>query len=332
MESNTPSGFSPVFHLNFQEAVNYETMICCSGRGEKAIEPLFESLGTAIDLTQPLTARPNAYAKVLDKPAAALLETYCRVHARFLRLEPSDCIVKRGDILYPASVAKESDSPRFIYARGDLSLLSRRIVCVVGTRNPSDEGKQYAQLTARALGAQGVVVASGLALGIDGIAQLTCLVKGFPTIAVIGTPLTESYPAQHVSIQREIGHKGLLITRFSPAAVTQKWFFLLRNHLMSSLSVASVIVEDRDGGGAVNQVGYALKQGRTVVLFKHVLENRSILWPRRLARENGSVVVEKTSEIPEVLFPRKALEGKGKTPVGLPGGDVDQLSLFDGQI
>lgn len=310
---------------NIREAINFETLIACSGHSESTVEPLFESLSERIPLADPLSLHPNAYAEVIGRAAAEVMDTYLRVKARFLRLDDSDVVLKRSDDLYPVQAAGIPGSPRFLYLRGNIGLLDRRCVCVVGTRNPSDEGKRYARESARSLGDKGTVVISGLALGIDGVAHLTALASGFPTIAVIGTPLIESYPAEHRRLQQIIGERGLLVSRFAPSAQTQKWFFLLRNRLMSSLSEASVVVEDRDGGGAVKQAQYALKQGRRVVLFRHVWENRSLLWPRRLALKPGVLVVNRPEHIHARLFP-----GSGRSePIPAETAGAKQFSLFD---
>jgi DNA processing protein len=299
MEIPPPDG-----HINnryLQEALNYETLISCSGKGDSSIEPLVDKLGGSLDLSIPLLAQPNTYAALIGKPVSQLLEAYYHTQARFLRLSTDDLVIKRGDAHYPPSAAVVPYSPRFIYARGDISLLSGSIVCVVGTRNPSDEGKQYARESTKAIGTAHGVVASGLALGIDGVAHLTALAENIPTMAVIGTSLVDNYPPEHAGLQKRIGEKGLVLSRFAPSAPTQKWFFLLRNRLMSSLSTTPVLVEDRDGGGAVKQAGFALEQGRTVILYKHTVENRSILWPRRLIANPSTIVIRKPSEIPALL-------------------------------
>jgi DNA processing protein len=308
---------------NFQEALNYEALIYASGKGEATIEPLFDQLGHTLDLSVPLPAHPHTYADLIGLPPSLVLEGYYHAHAWFQRLATSDFIIKKSDSLFPQAAAIIAHAPRFIYARGNLSLLSRRMVCVVGTRNPSDEGKRFAREATQAIGEAGLVVISGLALGIDGVAHLTALAQGFPTVAVIGTSLIESYPPEHASLQSRIAAEGLVVTRFSPVAKTQKWFFLLRNRLMSSLSIASVIVEDRDGGGAVKHAQYALEQQRTVLLFKHTLENRSILWPRKIAADPLTVIIRKPAEIPNLL-------GLHPQPPKLKVSkeDKNQLSLF----
>ncbi len=324
MEIQFTDGLSCPPSRNLQEALNYETLISCSGKGDASIEPLVDQLGGSLDLSIPLLAQPNTYAALIGKPVSKLLEAYYHNQARFLRLSIDDHVVKRGDAHYPPYAAVVPYSPRFMYARGDISLLSRSIVCVVGTRNPSDEGKQYARESTKAIGLAHGVVASGLALGIDGVAHLTSLAENIPTMAVIGTSLVDNYPHEHAGLQHRIGEKGLVLSRFAPSAPTQKWFFLLRNRLMSSLSTASVLVEDRDGGGAVKQAGFALEQGRTVIIYKHTVENRSILWPRRLVSNPNTVVIRKPSELPTLLAKNTQVSSRSRVE---KAPDI-QFSLF----
>ena len=310
---------------NIQEAINYETLVCATRRAETYVEPLFEEIGTTVPLSNPMTLHPNTYANVFDLDARELLEVHSRVKSQFLRLEYTDVVLKRGDEAYPSHVAEVRGSPRFLYARGDVSLLDHRSVCVVGTRNPSGEGKEYTKQTVKELASHGVAIVSGLALGIDGIAHISALSLGAATVAVIGTPLTEVYPSEHRELQRMIGEHGLVITRFSPATQTQKWHFLVRNQLMSSLGSGSIVIEDRDGGGAVKQAQYALEQGRNVVLFQHVVDNRSLLWPRRFSLKAGVLVVKRAEHIHARLFSKARIPQLQNTrePV------ADQLTLFD---
>lgn len=310
---------------NIHEATNLETLVMAMRKSETAIEALLERIGEQLPLSDPMTLHPNTYAEFSGITVSDLLEIHSFVKARFLRLEFSDIVLKRGDELYPAHVAAMEQSPRFLYLRGDLSLLQHKCVSVVGTRNPSDEGKRYAKETVLALAGHQVVIVSGLALGIDGMAHITALASRTPTIAVLGTPLTDCYPTEHRKLQQAIADRGLLVSRFSPATQTQKWHFLLRNQLMSALSTGSVVIEDRDGGGAVKQAVYALEQRRKVVFFHHVLENRSLLWPRRLSLKPGVLVLKRPEHIHARLF-------SAATPVPPPQIEEpmpQQLTLFE---
>ncbi len=287
--------------VRYHEAMNYETLIQASKGGDQTVGPVFDSLSRQVDVTEPLPVHLGAYAQACGLADYVVSEAYYHVRTCFERLGEGELIIGRNDSAWPSRINDFPQMPRYLYLKGDISLLDKPSVSVIGTRSPSAQGKQYAADTASELGEKGYVVASGLALGIDGVAHLGALKNDAPTMAVIGTPLHNVYPPVHAPLQKLIGQHGLVVSRFSPASETQKWFFLLRNRLMSALSLGSVVVEDRDGGGAVRQAGFALEQKKYLFIYQHVLDNKAWLWPRQLADKPRVFIVKKPGDIPRQL-------------------------------
>lgn len=285
----------------YHEAMNYETLLLACKGGDQTIGPIFDSLAGNIDVTEPLPVHLGDYARSSGLPDYTISETYYQVRASFERMGEDEIILGRQDPDWPSRINDFPQMPRYLYLKGDVSLLNRPSVAVIGTRSPSAQGKQYAADTAAELGAKGYVVASGLALGIDGVAHLSALRNDVPTMAVIGTPLHQVYPPSHAPIQKLIEQHGLVVSRFSPATEMQKWFFLLRNRLMSALSLGSVVVEDRDGGGAVRQAGFALEQKKYLFIYQHVLDNKAWLWPRQFADKPRVFIIKKPVDIAKQL-------------------------------
>lgn len=285
----------------YHEAMNYETLIQASKGGDQTVGPVFDSLARQVDVTEPLPVHLGAYAQACGLADYVVSEAYYRVRTCFERMGEDEVVIGRNDAAWPSRINDFPQMPRYLYLKGDISLLDKPSVSVIGTRSPSAQGKQYAADTAAELGEKGYVVASGLALGIDGVAHLAALKNDAPTMAVIGTPLFQVYPPVHAPLQKLIGQHGLVVSRFSPATETQKWFFLLRNRLMSALSLGSVVVEDRDGGGAVRQAGFALEQKKYLFIYQHVLDNKARLWPRQLSDKPRVFIVKKPSDIPRQL-------------------------------
>lgn len=178
---------------------------------------------------------------------------------------------------------------RLWYA-GDLSLLSKDSVSIVGTRQMSEKGRNLSQKCVDLLCGEFVIV-SGLALGIDGTAHARALSNNSKTIAVIGTPIDCFYPKEHEQLQQLIAEKGLVISQFEIGTKTERYCFMKRNLLMSQISRASVVIEDPLGGGAMGHASYALKQGRKVFVFD--FENYKAL--------KGSVLVSSPEEIVRIL-------------------------------
>jgi len=160
-------------------------------------------------------------------------------------------------------------------------------------------------------------VISGLAIGIDGVAHIQALAGDRPTVAVIGTPVDRCYPPEHERLQELIAENGLVVSMFSPCLPVQKYYFMQRNLLMSRISCASIVVESNDGGGGVSQARYAEKQGKKVLVFKEVYENRTYLWPRSF---NNPSIIADAGEIPGILRGTREKKGKGINP---------QPELFD---
>ena len=204
-------------------------------------------------------------------------------------------------IEYPPLLSATQQAPRFLYVRGRIELLQeRRTVSLIGARQASDEAKLNTKRVAKTLGRNGITVVSGLAKGIDVTAHKSALDKNYNTIAVIGTNLNQYYPPENKEVQLEIEKRGLVVSQFSPATKTERWFFPLRNGVMSGLSLATVIMEAGETSGALKQADFALKQGRQVLIPVKALEISTLTWPKRYM-EKGAQTVATPKEILQKL-------------------------------
>ncbi|MDY0287684.1 MAG: DNA-processing protein DprA [Sphaerochaeta sp.] len=285
----------------WHQALNYEALLRTTKNSETKAQALFARALPALDTTEPLLNHIGGYASLLGIDHDQIREAYLSCRPAFEAMDSSVQVLTWEHPLWPKGVNSFAYCPRFLYVRGNASLLGQPSLSIIGTRSPSLEGKKRASLSAIALGKASYVVASGLALGIDGVAHKTALDHGFPTFAVLGTPLSSCYPPEHALLQEEIARRGALVSRFAPSSKTQKWFFLLRNRLMSALSLGSIVVEDRDGGGAVRQASFALEQKKYLFLYQSSLDNPTSLWPKEFAYRPRVFVVKHASDIPRVL-------------------------------
>lgn len=276
-----------------QEALNFATMMNVLAYTENKLEPLFETLSETIDIAKPLDQSDiyHAYAEFFNVPAEKIKKEYQAAYKSFTQLYPTDEIIKRGSKDYPPLLMETEQAPRFLYIRGKKSLLfEKRTVALVGSRNASDAAKDNTRRVAEALGKNGIIVVSGLAKGIDVTAHVTALKNGYNTIAVIGTNLNQYYPKENCEVQKEIEKKGLVVSQFSPANKTQRWFFPLRNGVMSGLSLATVIMEAGETSGALKQADFALKQNRQILIPEKALEMTTITWPARYVKRGAEIV------------------------------------------
>jgi DNA processing protein len=188
-----------------------------------------------------------------------------------------------------------------VYCAGDLSLLMRPTVSVVGTREVSDDGWRRASRLARELAMRNVVVMSGLARGVDTAALTAALEAGGKTIGVIGTPLEKAYPAENAKLQETIYSDHLLISPFRCAEPVYKGNFPKRNRVMALLSDATVIVEASDTSGTLHQAAECLRQGRWLFIVKSVVDDPSLKWPAKFVGKSRVIILTSTSEIVDAV-------------------------------
>lgn len=186
-----------------------------------------------------------------------------------------------------------------LFCAGDLTLLKRPSVSIVGSRAASPHGLARAARLARELVEIGVVVVSGLAKGIDTSAHTSALDKGGHAIAVIGTPLSSVTPVENASLQETIWREHLLISPFPEGRKVSPSNFPIRNRVMAALSDATVIVEADDNSGTLHQAVACQWLGRWLFILKSVVETRE--WPRRFLHIKNTVILEETEQILSVL-------------------------------
>lgn len=207
-------------------------------------------------------------------------------------METSEFIaVPPAKVLGTLNATEAKYAPKMLYAAGDLSLLaSGPRVSVVGSRSASDEGLRRTRVLAGRLAEQGIVVVSGLAKGIDRVAHEAAIAAGGRTIAVIGTPLDESYPKANATLQALIARDHLVISQFPGGYPAQPKNFPVRNRTMALLSDATVIVEAGEKSGTVHQGWEALRLGRLLFLLESVANDPNLTWPSELIRHGAQVL------------------------------------------
>ena len=170
-----------------------------------------------------------------------------------------------GDDRYPALLACTEDPPPALWAKGTFDCLTAPCVAIIGSRAASPYALQIAARLAAELADRGMVVASGLARGVDSAAHRGCLEAGGKTVAVTGCGLDIVYPRENAGLAEQIGAKGLLLSELAPGAPPLAEHFPLRNRIISGISLAVVVVEASEKSGSLITAGCALRQGRDVM-------------------------------------------------------------------
>src|SRR5581483_2465713 len=174
--------------------------------------------------------------------------------------------VARSSPHFPRALGAIFDAPAGLFLRGlgELELLERPAVAIVGARSCSTYGSDVARMLGRELAAAGLVVVSGLARGVDGQAHRGALEAGGITVAVLGCGVDRDYPAAHAELAARIGEHGLVVSEYAPGVQPAPWRFPARNRIIAGLSQATVVVEARERSGALITADLALEEGREV--------------------------------------------------------------------
>jgi DNA processing protein len=174
-------------------------------------------------------------------------------------------VLLRGTAPYPEVLAQDAAAPAVLFAQGDPAVVGARRVGIVGTRNATAAGRSTAYELGRDLAAEGVVVVSGLARGIDGAAHRGCLaVQGRP-VAVVASGPDVVYPREHAGLWEQVAATGLLLTESPPGTAPEAHRFPLRNRILAALSEIVVVVESRSWGGSLITALQALERGIPVM-------------------------------------------------------------------
>lgn len=163
---------------------------------------------------------------------------------------------------YPEKLKNIADPPLVLFAKGDLSLLSKKSISIVGTRKPTSYGKLVCEKFVRELVDAGLVTVSGLAYGIDTVVAESTLKFGGKTIAVLGGGLDSIYPFQNKGLAKQIEASGLLVSEYRIGQRPANYSFVQRNRIVAALGLGTLIVEAGAHSGTMTTANYAIEQGR----------------------------------------------------------------------
>ena len=201
---------------------------------------------------------------------------------------------------YPLLLKQTSGAPKLLFVYGDKALLNKHQLAIVGSRNPSPQGKSNASEFSKVLAQSGAVVTSGMALGVDGLAHKAALDAGMPTIAVAGTGLDRVYPARHKTLAEQIIEKGALVSEFALGTGVRPTNFPARNRIISGMSLGTLVVEAAVKSGSLITARTATEQGREVFAIPGSIHNPLARGCHSLIKQ-GAKLVETAEEIVEEL-------------------------------
>ena len=208
---------------------------------------------------------------------------------------------------YPERLRNAVHPVELLYFQGWWDLAESPSVAVVGTREPSEEGRARARKLVKHLVEDNFTVVAGLAKGIDTEVHRTAIELDGRTIAVLGTPLNLRYPRENRELQELLAGHHLVISQVpvvryqqTPNPTANRYFFIERNITMAALTQATVIVEAGETSGTLVQARHALKQGRKLFILDSNFKNPALTWPAKF-EEQGAIRVREYEDIREHL-------------------------------
>jgi DNA processing protein len=276
------------------ERIAYLALTQVAGMGPGRLKTLLAAFTTAIGahsapiaLLGTLPGFSRAIATAIKatplESGRKVLEAATAAGAKVLLPEDAD---------YPPLLRPIPDPPPVLFTLGNLSLAALPAVAIVGSRDHSSYGAEACRAIASAAARQGVVVVSGMARGLDAVAQLAALDCGGTTIGVLGNGVGVIYPAANRVLYERVAREGLLLTEFPPGERPTAGSFPRRNRLISGLARVTVVVEAAAGSGALITAGMALDQGREVMAVPGNITSPVSVGTNRLIRDGAAPVLE----------------------------------------
>ena len=277
-----------------RERLAYVTLALVPGIGHARLRSLLREFGSANGaLAAPfarLCAVPTMSSAAATAVSEAMIETAERALLAADRL--GGTVLVPGDRQYPGMLADIPDPPTVLFALGELALLSRPAVAVVGSRAPTTYGVEVCRSIVGLAAAAGIVVVSGMARGLDAAAHEQALALRGGTIGVLGNGLGVVYPAANRRLYERMAASGLLLTEFPPGDRPNAGSFPRRNRLISGLATVTVVVEAAASSGALITAGTAADQGRDVLAVPGPITTPTSVGTNRLVRDGAIPYLE----------------------------------------
>jgi DNA processing protein len=234
-------------------------------------------------------------------------------------------LLSMDDALYPRRLKEIYDPPLVLYVRGNPELLNQPGIAMVGTRHPTPYGTGMAERLATDLAAQGLVIISGMARGVDTASHRGAISAKGKTIAVFGTGVDVIYPKENSRLSEQIlALGGALISEFSLGTFAAPQNFPIRNRILSGMSLGVLVVEAAEYSGTRITARMALEQNRDVFAVPGNVTNKNSWGPNTLIKQGAKLVAtwedvweDLPTEVKLALTPTASPESQGASPASL---------------
>jgi len=204
------------------------------------------------------------------------------------------------------------DSPALLYYRGNADLNTSKVVSIVGTRSNSEYGKSVCEKLIEELAAQNVLIASGLAFGIDTIAHKAALKNNLPTVGVLAHGLDRIYPTQNKNLARQMTEQGGLLTDFISNTNPDKQNFPKRNRIVAGMCDAIIVIESGKKGGSLITAELANGYNKDVFAIPGKTTDSKSEGCNYLIRQNKASLITAAADLVELMnwVPKEHLQQK----------------------
>ncbi len=210
-------------------------------------------------------------------------------------------VLYADDELFPSQVLEIHQAPLLLYYRGDVSLLSRAMLGVVGTRKMSDYGRRATEKLVAELAPYFLIV-SGMAEGIDTVAHRTTLEAGHPTVSVVGTGLDVVYPTSNTGLFGEIISNGVVLSEFPLGVSGLAYRFPQRNRIVSGLCQGLLVVEAGEKSGSLITARLAMEENRDVFVVPGSIFSPLTYGNHRLIQDGAKLVMSYEDVVTEFSY------------------------------
>ena len=234
-------------------------------------------------------------------------------------------VLSAEDLCYPPRLKEIYDPPLVLYVRGNPELLRQPGIAMVGTRHPTPYGSGMAERLACDLAAQGLVIISGMARGVDTASHRGAITAKGKTVAVFGTGVDVIYPKENSRLSEQIlALGGALISEFAMGAFAAPQNFPIRNRILSGMSIGVLVVEAAEYSGTRITARCALEQNRDVFAVPGNVTNKNSWGPNTLIKQGAKLVAtwedvweDLPAEVKLALTPQSSPESGGATSASL---------------
>ena len=241
---------------------------------------------------------------------------------------------------YPQRLLRCPDAPILLFFKGPADLNASKIIAIIGTRSPSEYGRQATERLIRDMASiPGVLIISGLAYGIDAIAHQAALQYQLPTVGVLGHGLDQLYPREHTRLAKNMLREGGLLTKFTIGTKPDTYNFPIRNRIVAGMSDAVIVTETRTRGGSLLTAENAFVYHRKVFAIPGRINDERSSGCNALIRERKALLLTGVADLQEhmdweqptssIVRQRSLFSSERSERPGLSDNERILLQLFD---